>query len=390
MLRCALSHTLLILGTSCVLCIPYLGGLICCFRHLLGTRLAGFSRLQRWRGAAAALPSCASLRAAGGAGGFWWDCTGGRGTRRSVLWAFSGLVAASLTPASLAAPADDSAPPATAGVVNALSAAGGSSLASSPPVPGEKEADDGLVLPHKVDTYNGIVVAPLPPSLTPEELTSRLGHSLRIWRAAGRRGVWLRVAVEQAALVPHALAVGMVPHHAEPSYFMLNAWLPGGASSLPGNPTHQVGVGAFVVSREGRVLVVQEKTGPAAQTGFWKLPTGLAEPGEDVGAAAVREVLEETGVVTRFVSILGFRQAHAAAWGKSDMFFLCALELVDAAADGTTAQEAEIAAVAWMPLAEWSAMPHVADEATVWGFLNRLCIDYSAGARVAACVCPLP
>ena len=49
------------------------------------------------------------------------------------------------------------------------------------------------------------------------------------------------------------------------------------------------------------------------------------EQGEDIPAAAVREVLEETGVKTEFVSILGIRHGHGVAFGKSDMFFLVSL-----------------------------------------------------------------
>lgn len=40
----------------------------------------------------------------------------------------------------------------------------------------------------------------------------------------------------------------------------------------------------------------------------------------------VREVLEETGIRATFDSILLVRQAHGFAFGKSDMFVLCALK----------------------------------------------------------------
>lgn len=53
--------------------------------------------------------------------------------------------------------------------------------------------------------------------------------------------------------------------------------------------------------------------------------TGLVEVGEDITAAAEREVLEETGVRARFDAVLAFRQAHGFAFGKSDFFFVIAL-----------------------------------------------------------------
>lgn len=53
--------------------------------------------------------------------------------------------------------------------------------------------------------------------------------------------------------------------------------------------------------------------------------TGLVDSGEDITAAAEREVLEETGVRASFDAVLAFRQAHGFAFGKSDFFFVVAL-----------------------------------------------------------------
>ena len=136
-----------------------------------------------------------------------------------------------------------------------------------------------------------------------------------------------------------------------------------------------------MLNAAGEVLVVQERTGPAARPGFWKLPTGLVNQGEEIHAAAVREVAEETGVDAEFAGVVGVRQAHGLAFGKDDLFFLCALRLKDgsAAAPTLTPQENEIAAAAWMPLQQFATMPHVADPSTVWGHLNKLCNEWAAG-----------
>ena len=81
---------------------------------------------------------------------------------------------------------------------------------------------------------------------------------------------------------------------------MLTHWLPDSENKLPPNASHQVGVGAFVFdSATGRVLVVQERSGPLKGKGVWKMPTGLVMQGEDITEAAVREVYEETGVRAR-------------------------------------------------------------------------------------------
>ena len=51
-----------------------------------------------------------------------------------------------------------------------------------------------------------------------------------------------------------------------------------------------------VINHRGELLVVQERKGPAARPGFWKIPTGLVDVGEDIGEAVAREVQEETGI----------------------------------------------------------------------------------------------
>jgi len=42
--------------------------------------------------------------------------------------------------------------------------------------------------------------------------------------------------------------------------------------------------------------VVQEKYGSLCGSGIWKIPTGVVDEGEEIFAAAIREVKEETGV----------------------------------------------------------------------------------------------
>ena len=58
------------------------------------------------------------------------------------------------------------------------------------------------------------------------------------------------------------------------------------------------------------------------------MPTGLVNAGEDIPSAAVREVMEETGIRTIFSAVLACRQAHGFGMGrnKSDMFFVVALK----------------------------------------------------------------
>lgn len=101
-----------------------------------------------------------------------------------------------------------------------------------------------------------------------------------------------------------------------------------------------------VVNDEREVLLVKDRH----KNAMWKFPGGLADPGEGIGEAAVREVLEETGVEAEFRSVLSVRHQHDMQFGNSDLYFIC--RLIPKA--GTKAEidkcSHEIADACWMPL----------------------------------------
>jgi 8-oxo-dGTP diphosphatase len=63
-----------------------------------------------------------------------------------------------------------------------------------------------------------------------------------------------------------------------------------------------VGVGGIIIA-DGRVLLVKRGHPPLA--GEWSIPGGMLEVGERVREAAVREVLEETGLTVETADLLG-------------------------------------------------------------------------------------
>ncbi|KAE9458353.1 hypothetical protein C3L33_09749, partial [Rhododendron williamsianum] len=134
----------------------------------------------------------------------------------------------------------------------------------------------------------------------------------------GKRGVWIKLPIALVNLVEIAVQEGFRYHHAEPDYLMLVYWIPETANTLPANATHRVVVGAIVMNDKR-----EEKSGKFRGTGVWKIPTGTVDEGEDLFAAAVREVKEETGIDVEFVEILAFRQSHKSFFDKSDLFFIC-------------------------------------------------------------------
>lgn len=114
---------------------------------------------------------------------------------------------------------------------------------------------------------------------------------------------------------------------------------------MPPFATHQVGVAGFVLNPSHQLLVVKEwrdlPQGGRVPSPEWKLPGGLLDRGESFEEGAVREVLEETGVRTRFASILAFWHRHGLTWGKSDLYYVARME---ALSDAIFLQEDEISA----------------------------------------------
>lgn len=80
---------------------------------------------------------------------------------------------------------------------------------------------------------------------------------------------------------------------------------------------HDTRVGAYaVVVRDGHVLLTHwvisesQRLYSGGLRSGWTLPGGGLEPGEDPEAAAVREVLEETGFVVELTDLLGTDSLH--------------------------------------------------------------------------------
>jgi 8-oxo-dGTP pyrophosphatase MutT (NUDIX family) len=227
------------------------------------------------------------------------------------------------------------------------------------------------VLPLDKGSHNSarIVVPPVPSNdgaaerldaFDKRSFRSRLESTLAMCREMGKSSLWVEVPMSRASLVEDMAHVGLRFHHAEGETAVLNLWLRDGQSKIPLFATHNVGVGGLVVNSRGEILCVRELRRNYLP---WKTPTGLADLGETIEDAAVREVYEETGIQTKFHSVVGFRQTHGLAHGRSDLFFVCRLDPVERVdPDGNVVipdpviQPCEIETAAWIPLDDYRAM----------------------------------
>ncbi|KAL7469278.1 hypothetical protein ACHAXS_009538 [Conticribra weissflogii] len=246
------------------------------------------------------------------------------------------------------------------------------------PIPEEEpEFDWDVLLPFQKHSHNSIKITipdedPSSSSSDPfriDTFPTKLQTTLETARALQKNALWLTVPLSRSSLLPFAHDLGLRYHHAQNTTAELVIWLhPHQPSRIPEYATHQVGVGAVVVHPpSNKILCVREKRNNYRP---WKMPGGLVELGEELDEAVVREVWEETGVRTRFRSVLGVRHTHGVQFGRSDLYFVCRLEpvLEEGGGDGECnlptpiAQEGEIEKAAWVDLDEYRDMVNHEEE----------------------------
>jgi ADP-ribose pyrophosphatase YjhB (NUDIX family) len=197
---------------------------------------------------------------------------------------------------------------------------------------------------------------------------------------------------------------GFQYHRAEKDVAHLLLWIPKHLeNNVPIFATHHCGVAGAIVapdSNGGKILLVKEKKKdtwklpgiPLTSTDtisveqvasvcvvqhclFWKLPSlilrivcvvgGYVNLGEDFSDAAVREVFEETGVLSSFTSVLTVRHSHNIQFGRSDVYVICKMSLgrkkVHDQSDSIEKQmeitvDQEIDNAKWVPLSEFKAL----------------------------------
>ncbi|XP_032663637.1 nucleoside diphosphate-linked moiety X motif 6 isoform X1 [Odontomachus brunneus] len=206
------------------------------------------------------------------------------------------------------------------------------------------------------DHYNGITIDSAEEACDDKIFAQRLKNSLEQWVKDKRRTIWFRIHISHMEWVPILTKQGFVFHHAKEGYAMLYRWLPIDEECNVPKYAHTIlGVGAFVYNKEtGEILVIKEKYSHNKAT--WKLPGGYVEPGENIEAAAKREVLEETGIQTDFRCLISFRHGHDYSFGCSDIYMIAYLTPQNFKIQKC---KREILECRWMKLSEFMQHPEV-------------------------------
>ncbi len=209
-------------------------------------------------------------------------------------------------------------------------------------------------LPGTLNRYGGMHIDPqqLPSDI--KAFSAALNQSLADWRRRAVPVVWLQLAPAQAHLMAAAIDCGFEFHHCHSHQLTLTKRLQQGAV-LPSYATHTIGVAGVVIA-DDEILTVVERADVETRPDHLKFPGGMLEPGEDIAAGALREVMEETGVSCEFKGLIGFRHHHAGQFNTSNIYATCLLRPLHKT---TTDGDDEIGRVAWMPIKDYLANPGV-------------------------------
>lgn len=253
-------------------------------------------------------------------------------------------------------------------------------------IEGEEWTD---VLPFEKSAHNSatIVVPEEPSSLFDRDsFRNRLEATCEVLREMNKCSVWVEIPMSRASLIEEMSSLGFEYHHAQGSTAKLNLWLLDSESKVPEYATHHLGVGAVVINSRDEILCVRELRQNYMP---WKIPGGLSELGESISDAAEREVLEETGIPTKFRSVLSFRHTHGLANGRSDLYFVCRLDPIEEVDEAGNviipkpcAQECEIEATAWVPLSEYRDMVNGANGGPGHPMMSNIMKVFDEGIRI--------
>ncbi|NQT60769.1 MAG: NUDIX domain-containing protein [Bacteroidetes bacterium] len=207
-----------------------------------------------------------------------------------------------------------------------------------------------MTIPYEINPFQGALINTEILTEMSDQFHIQLKQTLEELQFQGLQLAWLFLPLNRADLVAPAVNLGFNYHHADETGLQLVLKLHPEAY-VPGYATHYIGAGGVVIDDQNRILVIQERYHTRKH---FKLPGGALDPGEHIASGVVREVLEETGIRTEFISLNCFRHWHGYRHGKSDIYFVCRLKPLSSE---ITMDPKEISKAIWMPVKEYLAHP---------------------------------
>ncbi len=187
-----------------------------------------------------------------------------------------------------------------------------------------------------------------------EKFEEQLINSLELWKEKKVKAAMVAIPASFSGYLPIALKHDFKIQHATPEQIVLTVSLiKGTLEKFQPFPKTILSVAAIVIDKNN-ILVVKDKY-ESQELGaiVYKLPGGYVDDGEHVHVAAIREVKEETGIDTKFVSIIAFRHSHNQWWemeSMSKLYFCCILEPLSTA---ISYENDELAEAKWMDFDEF-------------------------------------
>jgi ADP-ribose pyrophosphatase YjhB (NUDIX family) len=207
-----------------------------------------------------------------------------------------------------------------------------------------------MIIPYEINLFQGALLNTENLAEKNNQFLLQMNLTLKELREKELQLAWLFLPLHRADLVATAVNLGFNYHHADDTGLQLVLKLHPDAF-IPGYATHYIGAGGVVLDNQNRILVIQERHHTRKH---YKLPGGALDPDEHISKCVVREILEETGIYSEFISLNCFRHWHGYRYGKSDIYFVCRLKPLsfEIAMDPK-----EISEALWIPVDEYLSNP---------------------------------
>ena len=168
-----------------------------------------------------------------------------------------------------------------------------------------------------LDPYNGITIESKDLPNSKEEFELNLDFLIEEVQYK-RFLIWIYIDIKKSDFISIATKKEFTFHSCAEEYVLLVKRLKENAI-IPTASNHTLGIGAVVINDKNELLVIKERISTAG----YKIPGGHIDDAEMITTALQREVLEETGIIVEFESIISLGHFYPHQFYKSNLYILC-------------------------------------------------------------------